>query len=281
VMAHCENDSIVESTRARFVAEGKVDWRYHGAMRPAIAEIEAVGRLILLARLTGCMLYPVHLSAGPSAKLVAQARRDGLPVVGETCPQFLVADDSEYESGRAVRYIHTPPLRSRDDQSSLWEELGRSGLQTVCSDHSGYTLSQRTDYADVTQVAPGIPGTETVLPLMFTHGVAAGRLELEDLVRICSANPARTFGMHPRKGTIAPGSDADVVIYDPGPTRVLRDDDLNSAAGYSPYTGMEIRGRVALTVLRGRVAYDGQDVLAASGSGRFIARSPVDPADLP
>jgi dihydropyrimidinase len=281
VMIHCENDALVEGTRSRFVQEGKVDFTYHARSRPAVAEVETVQRMILLAREAGCPIYPVHLSVGESPRLVAAARASGLPVIGETCPQFLVADDSVYATERAARFIHTPPLRSKEDQRSLWEALRDNGLLTVASDHCGYTLRQRTDYGDITRVAPGIPGTETLLPLLFTHGVGAGRLGLPDLIRICCENPARTFGLYPRKGTASVGADADLVIYDPAARWTIRDERVHSAAAYSPYHGMNVEGRVVTTVLRGEVAYDGKDVVAAEGRGRLIPRAPVRKGDLP
>jgi dihydropyrimidinase len=281
IMIHCENDAIVEGTRSRFVQEGKVAFAYHARSRPAVAEVETVQRVILLSREAGCPIYPVHLSAGESPRLIAQARASGLPVVGETCPQFLVEDESVYATERAARFIHTPPLRSKEDQRSLWEALCHNGLQTVASDHCGYTLRQRTDYGDITRVAPGIPGTETLLPLLYTHGVGAGRLELPDLAKICCENPARTFGLYPRKGAVAEGADADLVIYDPGARWTIRDEWIHSAAGYSPYDGMNVEGRVVTTVLRGEVAYDGKDVIAAQGRGRLIPRAPVRKGDLP
>jgi dihydropyrimidinase len=281
VMVHCENDDIVEGTRSHYLDEGKRSFRFHGLSRPVVAEVETVGRVITFSKNTGCTLYPVHLSAGESARLVARARKDGLPVIGETCPHFLVADESVYGTERANRFIHTPPLRSRRDVEVLWEELGGDGLQTVASDHCGYTLAQRTDFDDITRVAPGIPGTETILPLLYTYGVARGRLSLEQLVKICSENAARTFGMYPRKGTIAEGSDADIVVYDPQPSGTLADEGTHSAAGYTPYAGMEITGRVRATVHRGRLAFDGADVLVAAGNGSFVARSPVSPQNVP
>lgn len=281
VMVHCENDAIVEGTRAEVVRQGHAAFRYHGLSRPPLAEVETVGRVIAFAEDAGCAVYPVHLSVGRAARLIAEGRRRGVAVFGETCPHFLVADESAYENEeRAPRFIHTPPLRSSDDQAILWAELGREGLQTVASDHCGYTLAQRTDYADITRVAPGIPGTETLLALLYTYGVTTGRLRIEDLVAVCSENPARIFGLYPRKGVLAEGSDADIVVYEPGGSHRLRDDELHSAARYTPYAGMEVRGRVAATVLRGSVAYDGRDVLAPEGNGRLVERDPFTPARL-
>jgi dihydropyrimidinase len=281
VMVHCENDAIVEGARSRFVREGHVGFAYHGRSRPAIAELEAVQRMILFAKTTRCPAYLVHLSAGASAWLVASARAEGVPVVGETCPHFLVADDSVYDTDRAARFIHTPPLRSKEDREALWRALGEGGLQTVASDHCGYTLQQRTDYGDLSRVAPGIPGTEMLLPLLYTYGVQAGRLSLDDLVRVCCESPARAFGLFPRKGTVAEGADADLVVYDPAARDTIQDRRVRSAAGYSPYDGMAVEGRVAATVLRGDIAYDGTDVTVPAGHGRLVPRTRVQPAALP
>lgn len=281
VMIHCENDAIVEGTRSRFVQKGNVDFRHHGRTRPPVAEVEAVQRMILFSRATGCPIYPVHLSVGESARLVAAARAGGVHVIGETCPHFLVANESVYDTDRAARFIHTPPLRTREDQEGLWAELNGDGLHVVASDHCGYTLRQRTDYDDLTQVAPGIPGTETLLPILFTYGVAAGRLRSSDLARICCENPARTFGLYPRKGAVAVGADADLVIYDPAPRATIEEGRLHSAAAYSPFHGMDVQGRVAATISRGEIAYDGTNVLAPSRHGRLIPRVPVRVDDLP
>lgn len=279
VMVHCENDAIVEGTRASFVRQGKVEFRYHGASRPAVAEVETVERMLRFAGETGAAVYPVHLSVGESARLVAAARRRGVTAFGETCPHFLVADERRYEDdARAARFIHTPPLRAEREGTILWEELAAGGLQTVGSDHCGYTLAQRTDFADIVKVAPGIPGTETLLPLLYTYGVVAGRMRMEDLAAIASENAARIFGLYPRKGVVAESSDADLVIYRPDGTRTLDDGTVRSAARYSPFAGMSVRGGVAATILRGTVTFDGRDVIAPEGTGRFIACRPFDPA---
>jgi dihydropyrimidinase len=283
VMVHCENDAIVEGTRAEFLREGKVAFRYHAASRPPLAEVETVARMIFFSEDTRCPVYPVHLSVGRSAELIAEARLRGVSALGETCPHFLVADERVYaEDDRAPRFIHTPPLRTLADQAILWDQLGRGdGLQAVASDHCGYTLAQRTNYADITQVAPGIPGTETLLPLLYTYGVLSGRLQIEDLVAVSSENPARIFGLYPRKGVLAEGSDADLVVYRPDGSHELRDDEIHSAAGYTPYAGMTVSGQVAATVLRGTIAYDGRSVLGSEGNGCFVRRDPVDPSRLP
>lgn len=279
VMVHCENDAIVEGTRAAFVAQGKVEFRHHGASRPAVAEVETVERMLRFAGETGAAVYPVHLSVGESARLIAAARRRGVAAFGETCPHFLVADERVYQDdARAARFIHTPPLRAEREQAILWDELAGDGLQTVGSDHCGYTLAQRTDFADIVKVAPGVPGTETLLPLLYTYGVVAGRMRMEDLASVASENSARIFGLYPRKGIVAEGSDADLVIYRPDGTRTLDDESVRSAARYSPFAGMTVRGTVAATILRGRVAFDGTDVIGPEGGGRLIARDSFDPA---
>lgn len=281
VMVHCENDALIEGTRQRYVDEGKTAFRYHGVSRPALAEVETVQRVLAFAESTGATVYPVHLSVGASAELIDEARGRGVSAFGETCPHFLVEDERVYDdSERAARFIHTPPLRDAAEGRILWGQLGR-GLSTVASDHCGYTLAQRTDFADITKVAPGVPGTETLLTLLYSEGVAGGRIGLEQLAAIASENAARIFGLYPRKGVIEVGSDADIVVYDPAPTRRLRDEETHSAAGFIPYAGREVRGRVATTVLRGTVAWDGRDVLAPAGSGKLVPRARFDPSIVP
>ncbi len=281
IMVHCENDAVVEGTRASLIQQGKVGFEYHAVSRPAISEIEAVQRMILFCRETGCPTYLVHLSTGEAARMVNDGRHRGIPVIGETCPHFLLESDYVYTTDRGVRFIHTPPLRSDQDRETLWQALAQEWLHTVASDHCGYTLRQRTDYNDITKVAPGIPGVEFLLPLIYTYGVASGRIDLPKLVKILCYNPAVIFGLYPRKGAIAVGADADLALFDLDPVWTLEDSMVRSAAGYTPYAGMELKGRVVKTVLRGKVVFDGRDVIAEPGYGKFIPRRPVYAKDLP
>jgi dihydropyrimidinase len=280
VQVHAENDDLLAGVRRELLAEGKRSFAYHAAARPAIAESEAVNRLLFFSRVTGSPVYFVHLSSPLSVDLVTEARQRGIPALAETCPHFLCLDDSVYAGPDAIRYLMTPPVRGAEMRDGLWERLQRGEIDSVGSDHCGYSLEQRGGSGDFTTVSPGIPGVETTLPLLYTFGVEAGRIEMADLVRLLCENPARVFGLYPRKGVLSVGSDADLVLFDPHAAGRLEDSDLHSAAGFSPYSGLDLKGRVRTTVSRGRVVYDQGRVLGRPGWGRFLERMPYDPARL-
>jgi dihydropyrimidinase len=283
VQMHAENDDILAGARRRLLAEGRRSFAYHAAARPPVAESEAVNRGLFFSRVTGSPIYFVHLSSPLSVDLVTEARQRGTKAIAETCPHFLCLDDSVYAGSDAVRFLMTPPIRSAEMRDGLWERLARGEIQSVGSDHCGYSLEQRGDSGEFATVSPGIPGVETTLPLIYTYGVEAGRIGMADLVRLLSENPARVFGLHPRKGNLAIGADADLVLFDPHAGGELRDADLHGAAGFSPYSGLELKGRVRTTVSRGRVVYDRGRLLGEPGWGRFVERSPYSPqatADL-
>jgi dihydropyrimidinase len=281
VQMHAENDDMLQGRRRELEAAGQTSIAYHGESRPALAESEAVSRGLFLARVTGSPIYFVHLSNPLSVDLVTEARERGTAAIAETCPHFLCLDDSVYRRPDAVRFLMTPPIRPADMVAGMWERVAGGGIHSLGSDHCGYSLAQRGDTSDFRQVAnPGIPGTETLLPLLYSFGVAAGRLDLPALARLTSANPARIFGLWPRKGRIAPGADADLVLFDPSAKGPLEDAELHSASGFSPFAGLELVGRVRTTLLRGRAVYDRGSVIVDPGFGRFLERLPHEHLDL-
>jgi dihydropyrimidinase len=281
VQMHAENDDILAGTRGQLVAQGLTSFAYHAAARPAVAESEAVSRGIFFSRATGSPIYFVHLSSPLSVDLVSEARQRGIAAIAETCPHFLCLNDSVYAHADAVRYLMTPPIRSEEMRRGLWERVAKGEIHSVGSDHCGYSLAQRGESDDFTRVSPGIPGVETSLPLLYTFGVEAGLIGMADLVRLLATGPARIFGLYPRKGRLSEGADADVVLFDPRARRRLRDEDLHSAAGFSPYAGLELSGSVRTTICRGRVVYDQGTVTGEPGWGRFIERTPFDATHLP
>jgi dihydropyrimidinase len=278
VQMHAENDDILEGRKQELVAAGRTSLAYHGTARPAVAESEAVARGIFFCRVTGSPIYFVHLSSPLSVDLVAEARRQGLSVIAETCPHFLLLDDRVYQGPEAIRYLMTPPIRSAEMQAALWERVATGRIHSLGSDHCGYSLTQRGASGDFREVSPGIPGVETLLPLIYSDGVARGRLDMPALVQLTSANPARIFGLAPRKGTLAPGADADLVLFDPRATGPLRAQELHSASGYSPYEGLDLQGRVRATISRGRVIYERGRITGDPTWGRFLQRAPFDAA---
>jgi dihydropyrimidinase len=280
VQVHAENDDILEGTKRELLANGLTSFAYHAAARPAVAESEAVSRGIFFSRVTGSPVYFVHLSSPLSVDLVTEARARGIAALAETCPHFLCLDDSVYAGPDAARYLMTPPIRSAEMRAGLWERVGRGEIHSIGSDHCGYSLEQRGSSPDFTKVSPGIPGVETTLPLIYTYGVQTGALEMAGLVRLLAANPARIFGLWPRKGRLEPGADADLVLFDPSGEGVLKDQELHTAAGFSPYSGLRLKGRVRTTISRGRVVYDGGRVIGDPAWGRFLERLPFDAANL-
>jgi dihydropyrimidinase len=281
VQIHAENDDILTGTRRELVAHGHTSFAYHAAARPAVAESEAVSRGLFFSRVTGSPIYFVHLSSPLSVDLVSEARQRGIAAIAETCPHFLCLDDSVYAGAEAIRYLMTPPIRSEEMRKGLWERVAKGEIHSVGSDHCGYSLAQRGEGEDFTRVSPGIPGVETTLRLLYTYGVEAGLIGMMDLVRLLASGPARIFGLYPRKGRLGAGADADVVLFDPRAKGRLRDDDLHSAAGFSPYTGLVLNGRVRTTICRGRVVYDNDKVSGEPGWGQFIERTPFDATHLP
>lgn len=273
-LVHCENDALVTARTQALVAGGKTGWRYHSQSRPALAEEEAVRRILLLADAVQCPVHIVHCSVGGSVEAIARARERGQAVTCETCPQYLLLDSARYEGPEAWRYILQPPLRSPGEPERLWEWVACGGVDFIATDHCDYTVDQKVAADDFTRTPGGLPGMETLLPLMYTYGVAAGRLTLSQLVALLSANPARVWGLWPRKGALLPGADADIVLYDPHPEGTIRAVDLHHLAGYTPYEGMRVQGRVHLVFSRGQVVYRDGTFVGQRGRGRFISRHP-------
>ncbi|GAB4431128.1 MAG: dihydropyrimidinase [Anaerolineae bacterium] len=287
-MVHCENDAIVTDATARLVAAGKTGWAYHAQGRPPEAEVEAIRRVIHLARVAGAAVYIVHCSTVESIRQVEQAQRERTwpPVYGETCPQYFWLDDSVYQGARPEHFILQPPLRSRDWQVDLLQSW--QVLSAVATDHCDYTLAQKREFADFTRTPGGLPGLETLFPLTYTAAVhraeqrreageAVEPIPLPVLAKLLSAEPARLFGLYPQKGAILPGSDADLLIYDPEPEIALRADQLHTVAGYTPYEGITVKGQVRTVLSRGAVLVHEGVLRGEGGRGRFLRGKPFTP----
>ncbi len=275
VTVHAENDDLLEGKKTELILAGRIAFRYHAEARPGLAELEAVHRGLVLARDAGAPVYFVHLSSPASVNAIWEARKDGQLALAETCPHYLVLDASVYGGAHPERFLMTPPLRSLGEQEGLWRALTSGHINCVASDHCGYSLDQRVGL-DITRVSPGIPGTETLLPLLYSEGVRKGRMTLPQLVRVLSTTPARIFGLHPRKGSIEPGADADLVIFDPGERWAITPDALHSRAGYSPYEGFAVQGKVRTTISRGQVIYDRGVFTGGPARGRFVPGRPFE-----
>lgn len=276
-MAHCENDSLVELLSGRLVAAGRTSAGAHRHARPDWVEAEAVGRAIRLAAAAGAAFYVPHLSSAAGLAEVRAAQAAGQPVLAETCPQFLVLSDAVYDRPDAARWVMSPPIKGPADQEALWDGLLDGSVVTVGSDHCPYPDDAKAEHAqdDFRLVPNGVPGAETLLPLLYDSGVVSGRFGLVELARITSANPARIFGLD-GKGAIAPGLDGDLVLLDPAGTLTLSADALHSAIDYTIYPDVTVTGRPVATVAGGRVVARDGEYVGPTGGGRFLARRPVD-----
>ena len=271
-LVHCENDALVTAQTARLSAAGETAWRFHGRSRPALAEQEAVQRVLFLAEAANCPVHICHCSTARSVALVIEARDNGQAATCETGPQYLLLDNRVYSGDEPWRYILQPPLREPGEPERLWTLVENGAVDTLITDHCDYTQAQKTAQDDFTRTPGGLPGMETLLPLMMTYGVAAGRLTVNRLAALLATNPARLWGLWPRKGALLPGSDADLVIYDPAPEGVIRAADLHHVAGYTPFEGWRVQGRVRATISRGSVIYREGRFSGRRGRGRFLKR---------
>ncbi|MGB0542307.1 MAG: dihydropyrimidinase [Longimicrobiales bacterium] len=285
IYAHCENDCAVTHLIERHLAEGKTGPAYHATSRPPAVEAEATNRAIMLAELSGAPICIAHVTSSGAAQHVAEARARGAAVAAETCPQYLVLDSSVYDPGagcEVAKFVCSPPMREHSHVDALWDALADGSIQQVSSDHAPFRYEgQKTGGCDdFTQIPNGLPGIETRLPIVFTEGVATGRLSPERFVELTATAPARIFGLV-TKGRIEPGADADLIVVDPEREVEITADVLHSDIDYSPYEGMMLRGFPTWTIARGDVIIDDGELVAERGRGRLVERIPIASASLP
>jgi dihydropyrimidinase len=274
-MMHAENGIAIDQLVAQAIAAGRTEPLQHGLTRPAELEGEATGRAIALAEVSGAPLYIVHLSAAEALSKVSAARDTGQNVFAETCPQYLYLslEDLGRPGFEGAKFVASPPLRGREHQDSLWRGLRTNDLSVVSTDHCPFCFAEQKELGrdDFSKIPNGIPGVEHRMDLLH-QGVVAGEISLARWVEACATTPARMFGLYPRKGVIAPGSDADIVVYDPSARQVLSVATHHMNVDYSAYEGMEITGQVDTVLSRGRVIIRGGEYHGAAGHGRFLDR---------
>jgi dihydropyrimidinase len=277
---HCEDHTICAVETDALLAAGKTGPEYYPASRPVLAEEIAVRRAIGFAETVGAPVYLVHLSSAAAVAAVTEARARGLPVYGETRPIYLYLTDAEYArpNREGGIFIGQPPLRGASDVTALWDALRAGQLHTVCTDHIPYPKAEKTDPArDFSRLPPGMSNLETLLPMLFSEGVRAGRISLPRLVELVSTNPARLAGLYPRKGAIAPGADADLVVFDPERARTIHAPEMYSAADHDIFEGWRVTGWPDLTIGRGEILFERGEVRARPGRGQFVPRARFQP----
>jgi dihydropyrimidinase len=283
VLMHCENGQVIDILEQEALAAGNVDPIYSARTRPPVTESEATARAIALAELAGAPLYIVHLSAAPALAAVAAARERGLPVYAETCPHYLLLTEdklAEPDFGGS-KYVMCPPLRTAAHQERLWSGLRSDDLQVVSTDHTPFRFAGQKEMGrgNFAKIPNGVPGLEWRLQLLYHYGVREGRFGLHRLVELTATNPAKLFGCYPRKGEIAPGSDADLVLFDPEKQTTLSAAYQATRSDYNPYEGWTIRGAVDTVLLRGSVIVDAGAFVGKQGQGRFLSRAAPMPLD--
>ena len=275
-MIHCEDYPIIEAATRDLVAAGQTSIQNYPASRPILSELVATQRAIAFAEATGAPVYVVHLSSERAMDACAEAQSRGVPVLVETRPLYLHLTDERFEGEDAGKYVGQPPLRRQSDVDALWAAIQQGSLQTVCTDHAPWGLADKLDPSHtIEDVRPGTENLQVMLPMLYSEGVRTGRISLSRFVEVTSTNVAKIFGLYPRKGAILPGSDADMVIFDPEIARTIDNEMLESNADYSVFEGWEVTGWPVTTIRRGEIVYDDGSVLAAPGSGRLLNRGPV------
>ncbi|MBV9183764.1 MAG: dihydropyrimidinase [Acidobacteria bacterium] len=281
VCMHAENGNAIDVIVQQALSEGKKAPKYHALTRPTTAEAEATSRAIALAEMAGAPVYIVHLSCNDALEKVREARDRGLPVYAETCPQylFLSIENFDVPGFEGAKYVFTPPLREKWHQEKLWNGLKCDHLQVVSTDHCPFCFKEQKELGldDFTKIPNGGPGIEHRLSLIYSGGVAQGRMTVNRFVELVSTTPAKLFGLYPRKGTIAVGSDADLVVFDPNQKHTISAKTHHMRVDYSMFEGVEVTGMPAVVLSQGRVIVDGGRFLGQAGSGTFLKRSTYSP----
>ncbi|MDH4178439.1 MAG: dihydropyrimidinase, partial [Thermoleophilia bacterium] len=277
VMVHAENGDAIDILVKETVAAGKTDPIWHALSRPMETEAEATNRAIQLARVADAPLYVVHVSCQPAVEPIALAREKGWKVWGETCTQYFFVDESMMEAPNweGAKYIYTPPPRPKEHQEHLWKAVASDVLSAVSTDHCPFNWpEQKGINGREFQVVPnGGPGIENRLHMLWTFGVGAGRITPNRFVELVSTNIAKLFGLYPRKGTIAPGSDADIVVWDPEKKLTISAKTHHTKVNYNLFEGTEVTGAPEVVLVRGQVIVENDELVGSPGDGQFVKRA--------
>jgi dihydropyrimidinase len=279
VCMHAENGIVINEIVQRALAKGHTAPKYHALTRPTQAEAEGVNRAIAIAEMANSPVYIVHLSCYDALKKVVEARDEGIPAFAETCPQYLFLDYSMYEKEgfEGAKYVMTPALREKWNQDKLWTGLRMNDLQVISTDHCPFCFKDQKQLGkdDFSKIPNGGPGVETRMSLIYNGGVVAGRISVNRFVELTSTSPAKIFGLFPKKGTIAVGSDADIVIFNPNKKMTLSAKTHHMNVDYNCYEGMEVQGVTETVLSRGKVVIENEKYVGKEGDGKFIKRGRV------
>jgi dihydropyrimidinase len=275
-LLHCEDAAVIDCCTRGLLAEERRGFQHYPNSRPPLAEVVAVQRAVALCELTGAPTYIVHLSCARALRVCQEARARGLPIFVETRPLYLHLTEDRYASQDAPLFVGQPPLRTSDDREAIWEGLAGGAIDTLGSDHAPWRAADKLDPKHtLDRLRPGVADLDTMMPMLMSEGVRKRGLPLERVVTVTATNPARLFGLYPRKGTIAVGSDGDVVLWDLERSKVVRAAEMRSRSDYTPYEGTEVTGWPAYTIRRGEVVFEDGQIRAEPGSGLVLTRGPT------
>ena len=283
-MVHAEDGPINNTRAEQLIAEGRGSIHNLIESRPDVSEEVAAQRAVAISEATGAPVYIVHLAAGRALRVAEEAQRRGLPVYVETRPVYLHYTADVYQQADAAVYLGVPPIRPQRDQDALWEGIAKGSVHVVGTDHVPYTREHKLDPSQTVgqgNFLGGMPNLQEYMPMLFSEGVGKKRITLERVVAVTATNPAKLFGLYPRKGTIAVGSDADLALWDPNETRTIRDEEMLSGSGFSVYAGWVVTGWPLVTIRRGEVVYEDGKVTGKAGSGQLIERQRWQRPTLP
>lgn len=272
-LIHCEDYALLADAVTELTLAGRTSLRHYAASRPVVSEVVATQRAVAIAEATGAPVYIVHLSCERALAVCAEAQSRGLPIYVETRPLYLHLPSERFAEPDGAKYVGQPPLREASDVAALWHGLQAGTVHTVCTDHAPWSLAAKLDpNLSIARLRPGTENLQTMVPMLYSEGVRAGRLSLSRLVEVTATNAAKLFGLYPHKGTIAVGSDADIVVFDPDLTRTIDSAMLKSNCDYSVYEGWSVTGWPVITLRRGEIAFRDDTVIAQPGSGELLAR---------
>ena len=270
VTIHSEDNEIVSNAIKDLKEKGQTGFEYHSDSRPSEAEVYAVEKIIDMCESENLSVHIVHVSSGLTGKIIREAKERGVKISAETCPHYLMLNNEVYKRKDGQLFVMQPPLRSEDERVLLWEELFKGAFDFITTDHCAYSKHQKFFAKTFYETNGGIPGTETLLPVIYSNTVSKGKMDLVGLSKLLSSNPAKKFGLYPMKGTLKAGSYADIVVIDPDMEVEVTDELVHTAADYSTFTGSKLKGYPVMTILRGKTVYDHGRFLLGDPEGKFI-----------
>lgn len=270
VTVHAEDDEMIDQIKIKYEDEKEFPPYFHTLLRPSEVEYSAIKEIGDIAKLLDMPIYIAHLSSKKGYKALREIKKNGGKIFAETTPHYLLLTEDLLKKEDAQKYFMTPPLRKKEDNITLWRAIKNNDINVIDTDHCSYTVIQKLSSSNCLDILAGIPGSETLLPLVYSYGVSRGYFDIKNMVNILSTNPAKIFGLYPEKGSLEVGTDADLVIFDPLKKITLTDNQQHSAAGYTPFAGIEVIGYPETTILRGKIIVDNNKFYGKKGMGKFL-----------